>query len=228
MNRDVTPEAPPAKNVFRSPSRRSLVRGTAWAVPAVAMASAAPAFAASPVPSIGASAYVTKDCTNIQPTNNHMTVIYDSRPKINASDAPTQGFWIRNGKAALVTSKACRTIFIPAKYGVLTWQYADALAADRHWSIPTHDAASDRTINGIAYYAYKSCYDLTGTAGWTDHTGGAYGPYTIATYGGYFKVDIPTASAQDCTTGSNAFTWCGQRDVIYGGQALTYSACRSM
>lgn len=192
------------------------------------MAASAPAMAASG-PALAAYAWVTKNCTNIQPTNNHMTVVYDSRPKFDAQDVPTQGFWIRNGTASKVTSQACRIIFIPKKYGLLTWEYADALAADQHWTIPTHDTNSDRTINGVSYYAYKSCYTHTGTTGWTDHTGGpSYGPYTIATYGGYFKVDIPTATAQDCNSNSNAFSWCGERNVVYSGQALTYSACRSM
>lgn len=132
-------------------SRRSVAKGTAWAVPAVAVAASAPAMAASPVPGLQGRVYWTEYCSG-------MTVGISPDDQNGADLYPNgdYGFYVFNTKASQV-SAACMTFTYPASLGSLTWK---ANSNNGQWSVPKVISKNSSTIT------YQSCY----SGAFADHT----------------------------------------------------------
>lgn len=93
------------RTLAHSPTRRSLVQGTAWAIPAIAVANAAPALAASPTtcaPSLGFSGGLTYGWGTVGSTSTTQTLQVGGQTYVNNLPAGvkvasvTYKFWIQN------------------------------------------------------------------------------------------------------------------------------------
>lgn len=74
----------------RNPARRTIVKGAAWAVPAVTIASAAPAMANSPIPPNGLNGWVT---LSRQCNRNNGWFQVDGRGNFTGGGANDRGIW---------------------------------------------------------------------------------------------------------------------------------------
>lgn len=126
-------------------SRRTLARGVAWAVPAIAVVSAAPAMAVSYPPSLQGWIYWTRRCTRRTATlgldgNGPSDVVYPS------SD---YGFYVFNTTATTNLTNACVTwSYSPAYDNTLTWTAQSDSGS--HWSAPTQISSGPPT--------FQTCY----------------------------------------------------------------------
>lgn len=137
----------------RSASRRTIVKGAAWAVPAVTLATAAPALAASPIPPNGLNGWVLlgRDCR----ATYEFTI--DGRGDFTGGGDNDRGIWT----------------FVPAPGGnepafaeIIFWFNRDGWSFDNQgpgWSNLTrmNPQPSNRPANG--YVAYRTTY----TGSWT-------------------------------------------------------------
>ncbi|AMS06093.1 hypothetical protein DUY81_16130 [Acidipropionibacterium acidipropionici] len=139
---------PPVQRV----SRRNVVKGAAWAAPAVLMASAAPAFAASTPPntSINGVITVTGRCDT-----GHGYLDYDTR-------SDPDGLYIDNTPTSTTITNATVVFFVTVKN--VNWTTLDGNVG---WSTPV-DNGETIQIGGTPYYGYTSTY--TGTIVATDGT----------------------------------------------------------
>lgn len=128
-----------------NPTRRTLVRGVAWSVPAIAVAGAAPAMAAS-IPPRGLNGWVQleKRCD-------------EARFNINgAGSYPDRGIWVFVNDPTATISGA-EIIFYFAD-STLTWTNSSGPG----WTNLTRYAAGDG-LAPAGFYAYRTSY----SGGWT-------------------------------------------------------------
>lgn len=137
--------------------RRTLVQGIAWATPAIAFASAAPAMAASP----GLQGWVTvgKDC-DWDNFRYDVTLDIDGR-----GDYPDHGLWVFDGVDGQPPSNASITFYVSSGLGTLNWSTA---TGNSGWSAPTlNGSPPGGSISGFT--AYTTTYSGT----WSFNTGAA-------------------------------------------------------
>ena len=135
--------------------RRTVVRGAAWAVPAVVVATSAPAFAASPVPPGGLDGWVLlqRRCDGDRgPTQ--LTID-------GAGNYPNRGLWVFVSPAGPTPSGA--NIIFYFQNSTLSFNSSGA-----GWSNLTRVSGLDSGAPAGGYYAYQTTY--TGT--WTYFTTG--------------------------------------------------------
>lgn len=138
-------------------SRRNVAKGAAWAMPSIAIASAAPALAVSTPPDeAGLQGWVfwDRDCFS---SPNRVTIT--PSPTGSASELYPQGkygFYVLNTTSAHVQN-ACMTFSYPSSLGTLTWR-ADS-RNDGSWSTPVKVAAAKSGVT-----TYQTCY----SGGWKD------------------------------------------------------------
>ena len=154
-------------------SRRTLAKGAAWSLPAVAVAAAAPSVAASePVPEAGLQGWVNvqKDCNLLW----NDTLTWDSQPGLQGPVDPfvpeTWGLWVYHSQPNWQFSDVTITIGIPVS-GTVT-------GGGNGWSSPT-----SVTSPWSGFNAYTTQY--TGT--WTHHSDPDDDPETYPV--AYTKVD---------------------------------------
>ena len=139
--------------------RRTVVRGAAWAVPAVVVATSAPAFAASPVPPGGLDGWVLlqRRCDGDRgPTQ--LTID-------GAGNYPDRGLWVFVSPRGPAPSNATITFYLQSSG--LTFSNSSGTG----WSNLVRASGLDSTAPANGYYAYQTTY--TGTWTYTDASGTA-------------------------------------------------------
>ncbi|MDN5639781.1 hypothetical protein I6H58_03400 [Rothia kristinae] len=157
-------------------SRRTLARGAAWSLPAVAAAAAVPAQAASPKLGLQGWVHFQRSCSRSTTT---MTI--DGR-----GSYPLKGLWVEGATSATKVADAQLTVWFPTSLGRLDWRNRGS----SQWFI----SSTRRDPNRPGYYAYT----LTYTGGWSFN---AQGEYKSATEQPYF-----TASVSGCVGTTPLYT----------------------
>lgn len=135
-------------------SRRTIVKGAAWAVPATAVVGAAPAFAASPSPSPGAVLEGFVEYSKIyDPSAQTCDLQIDGRGAY-----PDRGLWVRNQPTP--PTSAVATIYLENPNWVTT-----NLAEGTGWSDLTIVPNTDPEVPA-SFTAYQTTYN----GGWTTVT----------------------------------------------------------
>ncbi len=193
-------------NVGRAVNRRTLVKGAAWAMPAVTVGAAAPAMAAS-IPPRGLNGWVEVgkrcrwdwdwgDLTWRYPT----TVDIDGR-----GSYPNRGIWvfIDDSRPEATPENATITFFFQRSN--LSWDSSSGSG----WSNLVRDPSKD-SISGVpaGYYAYTTTYSGT----WTYSTGASA---WIADFQPRFTT---TYDRDDCRT-VRTYAW---RSVTTNGETVTF------
>ena len=144
--------------------RRTVVKGAMWSAPVIAVGTAAPAQAASPLPP-GLQGWVTvgKNCSTFG--NDTLTINGTGGNGAEPPNTGTRGIWIYNTTASTTIANARMTFYYPNSVAPLTWS---AASGNSGWSVPEVSTV-DPPITG--YTAYTTFYtggwqfrDLTGTA----------------------------------------------------------------
>ena len=175
------------------PSRRALVAGAAWAVPAIAIASAAPAMAISTPP--GLQGWVTISRSG---GDGNCTLEIDG-----VGNYAVRGLWVFNTTNATGVTGAFIVFYYPMSLGILTWS---AATGNTNWSAPAYDSG-DTTVAG--HYAYKTTY----SGGWTWVN--ATPTYTLATGDPHF-----TTSSTTCPNGN--IDVYARRTVTVDGSTISF------
>lgn len=126
-------------------NRRSIVRGVAWAAPTIALATAAPSIAASPIRRITASGTIT--ATPRGGSDNYEFTV--TNPSISLT-----GF-----RANERVSAVCYSLWYPVQ-GIAF----QAAPAGSNWSTPAASGAT-KVVSGATFYEYSSCHTGTLTIG---------------------------------------------------------------
>ena len=121
-------------------SRRTLARGAAWSLPAVAAAAAVPAQAASPKLGLQGSVQIQRSCRSSTTT---MTI--DGR-----GSYPERGLWVEGATSATKVADARLTLWFPTSLGRLGWRNLGS----SQWSI----SSAQQDPNRPGYYAYTLTY----------------------------------------------------------------------
>lgn len=168
-------------------SRRTLARGAAWSLPAVAAAAAVPAQAASPKLGLQGWVQIQRSCRGSTTT---MTI--DGR-----GSYPVRGLWVEGATSATKVADARLTLWFPTSLGRLGWRNLGS----SQWSI----SSAQQDPNRPGYYAYT----LTYTGGWSFN---AQGEYKSATEQPYFTASVsgcvgttPLYSRRDVTVDGETF-----------------------
>lgn len=133
-------------------SRRTVVKGAAWAAPVVAMASAAPAFAASQPENTSINGYVgfSGKCTGWwNSAGTHVEL--DSREG-------SYGLFVKNTTITTTISNAFIIFYMSIPN--LTWSTA---AGNDGWTAPT-STGETKSVGGRELYGYKTEYNRSITA----------------------------------------------------------------
>lgn len=130
-------------------SRRHLVAGAAWSVPAVAIAGAAPAFAISARPK-GLNGWVTLQAGNC--SNGGRRVVIDGRGNFTGGGDNDRGIWVFIDDPAATLTNAHIIFYFPTSD--LTFDRDGG--SSNGWSLLSRSAADDRTA--APRYAYKTTY----------------------------------------------------------------------
>lgn len=143
-------------------NRRTLVKGSAWAVPVVAVGAASPAMAASPEPGLNGWVVISRDsdcqwdwsdwgwkCT--------CYVRYDGYRNGDATyDGVRLGLWVWDAHSSEITEQPSLNIHLPYQ---VSWQ---SQSGNSGWSLPTPVGQ-----DSDGFYLYRSTY----TGGYVDQTG---------------------------------------------------------
>jgi hypothetical protein len=131
-------------------SRRTVVKGAAWAAPVVAMASAAPAFAASPPDntSINGVVGISARCKWLQ---DGISVDIDSR-------SSSYGLFVNNTTTSTTISNAYIIFYLSMPN--LSWSAADG---NDGWTAPVSTGAT-KVVGSQTLYGYKTTYTKSITA----------------------------------------------------------------
>lgn len=159
-------------------SRRTVVKGAAWAAPVVAMASAAPAFAASPPENTSINGYVvvSGSCKWNWPNSRRGTLDYDSR-------SGNYGLFINNTTTSTTISNP--SIIFYVSVSGLTWTTGEGNIG---WSAPVSTGGTI-SRNGVTFYGYKSTLSPT-TVPATKGTTKLSALHVIASQGGCFTSTV--------------------------------------
>lgn len=145
----------PESKTSSAVSRRTLVQGAAWAVPAVAFAGAAPAYAASPAVTPAFRLYAYRSATNGWCATMRLSTERDGNG--TAGDGNVYLCWDNTTTANTFTNVSV-TYWIAEPN--ITWA---AYTGSSCWTVPTSTGAK-RTQNGVTLYAYKSTLTCAVTA----------------------------------------------------------------
>ena len=147
-----TPDQPTTS--ARTIDRRKVVGGLAWSVPTVAVATAAPAMAVSPIREPGLQGWVTVSGTCSWGTAD---ITIDGRGSF-----PDRGLWVYNTGPEGSVRDASITFYFPASLGTLRWSRATA----SQWTTPVVDN-SQPVADHIGYttryngtFVYSAAQDL--------------------------------------------------------------------
>lgn len=131
--------------------RRSVVRGTAWAVPTIVIGSAAPAMAASRPPGLQGWVTVGKNC---QYGNDTLTINGTGGGNANPPNSNSRGLWVFNTNASTTISNAVITFWYPtSRTGTITWQ---AAGGNSNWSVPVVSTVGGTIPGFTGYTTYYS------------------------------------------------------------------------
>ena len=127
--------------------RRTVVKGAAWSAPVIAVGTAAPAQAASPLPP-GLQGWVTvgKDCNTFG--NDTLTINGTGGNGAEPPNTGTRGIWIYNTTASTTVANARITFYYPNSVAPLTWS---AASGNSGWSVPVVSTV-DPPIAGFTAY----------------------------------------------------------------------------
>ena len=147
-----TPDQP--NTSARTIDRRKVVGGLAWSVPTVAIATAAPAMAVSPIRDPGLQGWVTVSGTCSWGTAR---ITIDGRGSL-----PDRGLWVYNTGPEGSVRDASITFYFPSTLGTLSWSSATA----SQWTTPVVDN-SQPVAGHIGYttryngtFQYSAAQDL--------------------------------------------------------------------
>lgn len=135
--------------------RRQLAKGAAWSIPVVAVVTAAPAMAASPMPQLNTSGRATWNLTwYTERVDNYQSFkLFSTTP---GSNVPGQGFCVVNTNSSTQISNAAVTYYLP--YYDLTFSAQNGPGFNG-WSRLSRDSSkSNKYFNGVTYYAYTTVY----------------------------------------------------------------------
>lgn len=177
------------------PTRRQLVQGAAWSVPVVALASAAPAHAASPIPLRGMNGWVLL-------TRQSCTFSIDGRGNFTGGGSSDRGIWtFVDDPDAEITG------------GVITFFFNRSnlsfSGGSNGWSALVRDTAKDAQAPATGYYAYTTTYN----GGWRYEA--RYGAW-VATGQPYFTSTIPSR----CNDGIRGYA---RRTLTVNGETVTFT-----
>lgn len=193
----MTPELQPTHHQSDGLTRRRVAKNIAWTVPAIALATAAPAMAASPLPRLSIGGTASWNSTTYRPTTNACSsgsaLVVDGRGLLGTSYQAWDGVWFPDTRA---TDQICNvTVSMWVSRNNLTWT---PLTGVTDWSTPTATGRTT-TFNSVTYYEYRATY-RTGTCfaastlrtGYNNWYGIPYGWKTTQCYtsrpGTYFRV----------------------------------------
>lgn len=154
-----------------SVSRRNLTKGAAWAVPAVTVAAAAPAMAASPVPKLVANNTVTyNELPNGSKAFDNQYRVYTSPNDVNnpPNSVASCGHEVTGANAGTTVTNVSMTYWLPQDD--LTFVNNSSGAATSGWSPLVRTSSMDGSHydrSGKRLYAYVTTYSgpLTVNAG---------------------------------------------------------------
>lgn len=176
--RSMDANQPQAADPQETVSRRRVARGIAWSVPAIAMATAAPAMAASPPPRVSVGGTASWNTSSYHPTSNtcgtgQFALVLDGRGFLGTSYREWDGLWFPDTRA---TDQICNvTLTFWFSRAGLTWT---ALTGVTNWSTPTATGATT-TYNGTTYYEYRAVY----------RSGACFAASTLTTgYNGWYGI----------------------------------------
>lgn len=171
----------------RAVRRRTVTLGAAWVVPTVAIASAAPALAASTDLMATARWRILGDCGSVTSNiNNYRTTIsFDTAS--SSGTPPVNDSWSFTSPTSTAPTSVCVTIYVPACYGIYAPTNAAYLANPTAWTAGGVLAASgtgwsgsaprfpssDQSFGGIPYLAYRTCTNPPTSYGW-NYAGGVW------------------------------------------------------
>ena len=162
--------------------RRSLMKGTAWAAPAIAIAAAAPMAAASAIPERGLNGWVqlSRDC-------NWWAV--DEFVIDGSGSYPNRGLWVFTTADDEPTS-ARITFWLPSTNFTFT------NSSGTGWSNLARDEARDSDTPAAGYFAYTATYNGSWT--WVDPGGTANDRWEAASDPQWRENDIPGGCSRVC------------------------------
>lgn len=138
-------------------SRRTLAKGAAWAVPAVLLAGAAPAYAASPVITSVRQIYTYRG-------NPSGCVPMTLSTQQNSSGTGDANYFI--GWQNTTTSTKLTNISIMFWYAEpnITWISGTQAPSPACWTVPTRVSTATIVDAGVTLYGYQSTYTCAVTA----------------------------------------------------------------
>lgn len=134
----------PPSTPVPSSSRRTMMKGAAWATPVAVTAIAAPAYAVSQPPGLNGWVGVSADCTSGRNSATESITIDGT------GTYPDRGLWATPAKSTQKPTDAKITFYFPDWMGDLTWRQG---SGNSGWSAPTRVNSGKR-----GYYAYQTTY----------------------------------------------------------------------
>lgn len=98
----------PGGAITQTTSRRTLVKGVAWSVPAVSLAAATPAFAASPTPTVNGLINAGRICSEATAPNPSTQISLNDN-----SPVESRGLWVLHAPPETIADGATVTVFLP-------------------------------------------------------------------------------------------------------------------
>lgn len=156
-------ETTSSSNIGGAVNRRTLVKGAAWAVPAVTVGAAAPAMAASPDPGLNGWVVISRwrDCDDWWGQDCTCYVRYDGYFDGDSSyDGVRLGLWVWDAHSSEITEAPSLTIHLP--YTIDSWTPQNGNSG---WSVPTLIGQDSEGFN-MYRTTYSGAYvDQTGSDG---------------------------------------------------------------
>lgn len=161
----------------RGVSRRTLMKGAAWAAPMIALAAAAPAYAASnTVPAKGLNGWVTVERNCFIGSTYSLDGTQGSGFVTGSSS--DRGIWIFAGSAAVISGA---TMIVYLSRSDLTFINGSGTG----WSNLVRSPGDDGSAPASGFYAYKATYSGTwtykhSTNGYVDNNGNPQSDVQVA------------------------------------------------
>lgn len=143
-------------------SRRTLTRGAAWSLPALTVAGAAPAVAASSTtpPALGVAGRVTYNAAwnTENPDGTRSYKVFSTLP---GTTTPGAGYRVTNTTTSTTITNYSVTYYLPAS----NLTFSQGPSSNAGWSLLSRDTSkATKSYNGYTYYAYTSTYTSAITA----------------------------------------------------------------
>lgn len=198
-------------------SRRTLSRGLAWSVPAVAVAAPARAMAASPIPGLNGWVQVGRACEGYWEWSWGWQLRYRINLRIDGTGGQlfphSDGFglYVLNTNPSSTVTGAKITFYYPnPPAGNVTWT---RVGGNQQWSVPTLDAGA---LPKPGYAAYTT--NFTGT--WT-HTpaSGSTPAFTMANGVPNFTATADGFTSDPCSPNMTVYA---RRSVTVDGDEIAF------